>query len=38
MAARWVPVDELPTLEMPDRLRSLLVRILSGASDGQHTS
>ena len=24
LAARWVPFDELPALEMPDRLRSLL--------------
>jgi len=27
LAARWVPFDELPALEMPDRLRSLLDRV-----------
>ncbi|UCC63257.1 MAG: NUDIX hydrolase [Anaerolineae bacterium] len=27
LAARWVPFDELPVLEMPDRLRSLLDRV-----------
>jgi 8-oxo-dGTP diphosphatase len=38
MAARWVPFDELPTLEMPERLRSLLGCISSGESDGRRTS
>jgi len=28
LAARWVPFDELSTLEMPDRLRKLLDRVL----------
>jgi len=28
MDARWVPFDELPALEMPDRLRNLLERVL----------
>ena len=28
MAARWMPFDELPALEMPDRLRDLLDRVL----------
>jgi len=28
LAARWVPFAELPTLEMPDRLRSLLERVV----------
>jgi len=27
LAARWVPFDALPSLEMPDRLRSLLDRV-----------
>jgi 8-oxo-dGTP diphosphatase len=27
LAARWVPFDELPALEMPDRLQSLLDRV-----------
>ena len=38
MATRWVPFYELPTLEMPDRLRSLLGRISSGPSNGRHTT
>jgi len=29
LAARWVPFDELPSLEMPDRLRRLLGRVLA---------
>lgn len=28
MAACWMPFDELPALEMPDRLRDLLDRVL----------
>lgn len=28
LAARWVPFDELPALELPDRLRNLLDRVL----------
>jgi 8-oxo-dGTP diphosphatase len=31
MAARWVPVDELSGLDMPDRLRGLLERVLGTA-------
>jgi len=32
MAARWVPVDELSGLDMPDRLRNLLERVLGTAA------
>jgi 8-oxo-dGTP diphosphatase len=28
LAARWIPFDELSTLEMPNRLRNLLDRVL----------
>jgi ADP-ribose pyrophosphatase len=31
MAACWVPFDKLPALEMPDRLRNLLGRVLNVA-------
>jgi 8-oxo-dGTP diphosphatase len=31
MAARWVPLGELPALDMPDRLRDLLERVLGTA-------
>ncbi len=29
LAARWVPFDDLPALEMADRLRNLLERVLA---------
>jgi 8-oxo-dGTP diphosphatase len=33
LAARWVPFDELPALEIPDRMRNLLARVLRAAGD-----
>lgn len=33
LAARWVPYDELPALDMPDRLRCLLDRVLKTNHD-----
>lgn len=38
LAARWVPFNELPALEMPDRLRNLLGRVLRTMQSGQHTA
>jgi ADP-ribose pyrophosphatase len=35
LAARWVPFDELPALEMPDRLRDLLSRVTKAGAREQ---